>query len=269
MAEQLSWFDVASTQTLFDGSGNYWAIIPRQGFYSPSWNFVEQDVPSRDGNRLRTVLAQPNVVRQVLLIKNTTESNYLANVQTLRSAMNPQRGYGLLQFTNAAGTTRQLNCRLQAGLEGDESPGNRGPAWIKAPCVWRANDPWWYDATATSTTYTTFTTKTVTNNGDTEMWPQWSIHGPLTALVITNSTTGEAITFTGLTLGGTDVLTIDTTPYKETVLLNGTTNKYSSLDPASVLFSFRMGSTTLNFTIAGTSGATQITLSYKQRWLGV
>lgn len=268
MAEQLSWFDVASTQTLFDGSGNYWAIIPRQGFYSPSWNLVEQDVPSNDGNRLRTVLAQPNVVRQVLLIKNTTESNYLANVRTLRQAMNPKRGAGILQFQAADGTVRQLNCVLQAGLEGDESPGNRGPAWIQAPCVWRAADPYWYDASATVATYSTFTSKTVVNSGDVEMWPQWSIHGPLTSLTVTNSTTGDSFALT-LSMTNTDVLTIDTTPFKKTCLLNGTTNEYSALSAASVLFSFPTGTSTLTFSIAGTSGATQIQLSYKQRYLGV
>src|SRR6185312_14795392 len=200
MSEQLSWFDPASTQTLLDGSGNYWAIIPRQGFYSPSWNLVEQDVPNQDGNRLRTVLAQPNVVRQVLLIKNTTESNYLANVRTLRQAMNPKRGAGILQFQAADGTVRQLNCVLQSGLEGDESSGVRGPAWIKAPCVWRAADPYWYDASATVATYSTFTAKTVVNSGDAVFWPQWSIHGPTTNLTITNVTTGKSMVFT-LTLG--------------------------------------------------------------------
>ncbi len=268
MAEQLSWFDVASTQTLLDGSGAYRGIIGRQGFYAPPENFIEQDVPLAPGSRLRQVKTAPNVVRVPLLIKSTTESLYIAAVRTLRAAMNPLRGDGILQYQAADGTTRQLNCRLLSGLEGDESAGVRGPAWTTAGLVFRAFDPYWYDASATVATYTTFTAKTVVNGGDVEMWPSWSIHGPTTNLTITNSTTGKAMVFT-LILGATDVLTINTAPGVKTVLLNGTTNEYPALSATSALFSFPVGTSTLNFTVAGTTGATQIVLTYKQRWLGV
>jgi hypothetical protein len=270
MAEVLTWIDPSSVSTALDGSGNYTGIVGRKGLLGVPETFVEQDIPLSPGSRLRQVKTPNTEVMVPLLVKGSgSEAALIANIRTLRSAMNPTRGDGILQYQAQDGTIRQLNCRLLQGFEGDESDGNRGPGYIVLPLVFHAFDPYWYDQTATVPVYTTFTAKTVVNAGDVEMWPQWSIHGPTTNLTITNTTTGKSMVFT-LTLGNTDVLTIDARPGIKTVLLNGVTNEYSAMSATSALFSFpALTTSTLNFTLAGTTGATAITLTYKQRWIGV
>jgi hypothetical protein len=269
MAEILSWFDPASTQTLLDGSGAYMGIVGRKGLIGVPETFVEQNIPLSPGTRLRQVKTPNTDVMAPVLVTGASESALITNVRTLRSAMNPTRGDGILQYQAQDGTVRQLNCRLLSGFEGDESDGNRGPGFIVLPLVFHAFDPYWYDQNVTTATYVTFTAKTVVNNGDVEMWPSWSIHGPTTNLTITNTTTGKSMVFT-LTLGATDVLTINTAPGVKTVLLNGVTNEYSAMSATSALFSFpALTTSTLNFTLSGTTGATQIVLMYRQRWIGV
>jgi hypothetical protein len=269
MAEILTWIDPAAVSTALDGSGAYLGIIGRKGLIGVPEQFVEQDIPLSPGSRLRQVKTQNTEVLVPVLVKGASESALITNIRTLRSAMNPTRGEGDLLYQAQDGTIRNLNCRLLQGFEGDESDGNRGPGYIVLPLVFHAFDPYWYDQNNTVATYNTFTAKTVVNNGDVEMWPQWSIHGPTTNLTITNTTTGKSMVFT-LTLSGTDVLTIDTSVGVKTVLLNGVTNEYSAMSATSALFSFpALTTSTLNFTLAGTTGATQIVLTYKQRWIGV
>jgi hypothetical protein len=269
MAEILTWIDPSSTSTALDGSGNYLGIVGRSGLIGVPETFIEQDIPLSPGSRLRQVKTPNTEVKVPLLVTGSTESALITNIRTLRAAMNPLRGDGILQYQAQDGTVRQLTCRLLQGFEGDESDGNRGPGYIILPLVFHAFDPYWYDQFTSTVTYTTFTTKTITNGGDVEMWPSWSIHGPTTNLTITNTTTGKSMAFT-LTLGGSDVLTIDTRPGVKTALLNSVTNEYSALSATSALFSFpALTTSTLNFTLSGTTGATQIVLTYKQRWIGV
>jgi hypothetical protein len=269
MAEILSWFDPASTQTLLDGSGNYTGIVGRQGLIAAPQQFIEQDIPLSPGSRLRQVKTNPgNVLVPVLVKGSGSESALIVNIRTLRTAMNPNRGDGRLRYQAQDGTTRELNCRLLSGFDGDESDSARGPGYIVLPLMFRAFDPYWYDQNATTATFATFGAQVINNTGDVECWPTWTVHGPTTNLTITNTTTGLSMVFT-LTLGATDVLTINTNPGVKTCLLNSVTNEYSTLSATSSLFSFITGNNTINFTLAGTTVATQIQLSYKQRWLGV
>lgn len=52
-------------------------------------------------------------------------------------------------------------------------------------------------------------TITLVNDGDVAAYPLMTLHGPVKDPVITNATTGQAITLTGLTLSVTDTVTID------------------------------------------------------------
>jgi len=267
-SEQMAWIDPSATTTLLDGSGAYKAIYGRNGIWDTPREFLEYTVPNYDGAFVRFVKLDPANPLLPVWITGADESALAAAMRTLRSAMNPKRGAGKLQYTSADSTVRQLNCYLQAGLEADESQGNRAFGKLMAALQFHAPDPLWYDASSTVVTRTTFGAFTVTNTGDVEFWPQWSIHGPTTNLTITNTTTGQSMVFT-LTLGGSDILTIDTTPLVKTVLLNGTTNEYAAMSNTSSLFSFATGANVLNFTLSGTTGSTSIQLTYKQRYLGV
>lgn len=270
MAEQLLWISPASVNTKLDGTDTYYylSLIGRQGIFDAPKNFIAQPLPLQHGDHLLRVLAGVNNPRVPLLVKGSSETNLIAAIRNLRTQMNALSGNGTLQYTAYDGVIRQLPCRLLSGIEGDESQGNRGPSWIIMPLIFQADDPFWYDQAATTNTYTTFGGFTITNTGDVEMWPKWTINGPLTSLTLTNSTTGQAFTIT-LAMGNSDVLTIDTTPGVKTILLNGTTNEYSALSISSVLWSFATGSNSVAITIAGTGGSTSIQLSYKQRYLGV
>jgi len=69
---------------------------------------------------------------------------------------------------------------------------------------------------------------TITHAGSMGAWPTTRIHGPCTGPALTNVATGETLSFPGLVVGAGDVLELDHAA--RTVLLNGTADRYSSLD---------------------------------------
>lgn len=270
MAEAISWWDPSNTETKLNNESNYMAILGRTGMLFPPQTFVEQQIPLQPGMVLRQVLIGPNDIMIPILITAASESALIVAIRALRTAMNPQRGTGRLRYTAADGTIRDLNCCLSAGFEGIEDDTNRGPSWIVLPLQFHADDPFWYDDSATTVNKTNITMPSfsVTNTGDYEMWPVWTIHGPGTNLVLTDTTTGLALTFT-LTLGSSDILTIDTTPGVKAILLNSVTNEYPALATTSSIFSLPMGSNAITAVMSGTTGTSALTLVYKQRYLGV
>ena len=271
MAESISWIDNAGVSTALDGTGNYLAVVGRNGMWMPPVSFIEQDIPLQPGTVLRLVKVLPRPVLIPILIQgaSNTESSFYTSLRFLENAMNPLRGDGHLKFTAADGTIRKLTCRLQSGFEGDESATARGPANAVVPFQFYANDPFWYDnaSTTVSKTNLTLPSFTITNTGDAEMWPVWTIHGPGSSLVVTDTTTGLLFS-TGDVLGGSDVLVIDTTPGVKTMTLNGV-NDFTNLVNSSTLFSLTTGANAITVALAGTSSATTLSVVYKQRWNGV
>ncbi|GAA2141620.1 hypothetical protein GCM10009760_25980 [Kitasatospora kazusensis] len=104
-----------------------------------------------------------------------------------------------------------------------------------------------------------------TNTGNTAVWPLITVTGPCTSPVITNSATGAWIG-AALTLGPTDVLTIDTD--QRTITLNGTASRRSTLIPGSTWWPMLPGVTQLTYTAQGYAAASQSALAWRNAWIG-
>lgn len=291
MAETLTWIDAGGTSWPLDGSSYYLGIWDssnaRKGGFAPPTSLITQDIPLQPGSSLLYVKTLVRPLILALGIRASSEAIFAQARRNLSQAMNPQRGPGTLSMLAADGTHRDLTCYMESGFEGDESDQYRGPGWCILPALtFKALDPYWYDHSATllnfspaggvSFFHTPFipvhlsptgisSSFTVTNNGSIECWPVWTIHGAGTNPTLTNNTTGDAITLT-ITLGTSDSLVIDTRPGVKTVILNGSTNKYSTLAFDSSLFSFATGVNNIALSMTGTDSNSLLTLSYQQRW---
>lgn len=288
-SETLTWIAVDGAQTVLDGSGAYLALTGRQGFYAAPINLIADQIPLQPGAREKYVQTLPNPVKVPILIKPTTEAALAANRRALKWAMNPRRGVGTLRSVAADGMTRDLLCRCIAGFEGDESTANRGPGWAEVDLVFQASDPYWYDAVATIQAFTSgapavfFTNPflplnlsssgilssfTIANNGDVECWPVWTITGPGSAVVLSNTTTGETLS-SAITLAAGQVLTIDTRPGSKTVTREDGSNQFSTITATSSLWALQPGANSITLSLSGATSASVLQLSYKQRYEGV
>jgi hypothetical protein len=223
-----------------------------------------------------------------LLVSASSYGELSAASRALSGALNPKAGAGALRVTAPDDTVRDLACTYASGFEHDWSQDTSGSDHLTCVLVFRAHDPYLYDTDATQIgpftsaaapsffpilpirlgSSSVLSSFSVDNDGDADAYPVWTIHGPGSAITLTNNTTGKTLSLTGnggLTLASTDTLTIDT--QARTVLLNGTTSEYSRLSFASSLWTFAQGFNSVAVSITGTDTPSFVAATYKRRWL--
>lgn len=104
-------------------------------------------------------------------------------------------------------------------------------------------------------------TVTAVNAGSFETRPSISLTGPITGPSIVNATTGQQISYSGLTLGPADVLTIDTDNRQSFV--NGV---FTPADPFSAWWVLQPGSTTV-YASGQSPGGAALTISWSSAWM--
>ena len=283
--ELMSWFDVNNTEWPMNGDAYLFLDNPgRKGFKGlPPYVASTLAVPLTDGDVVRFILAQPRPLEVHLLIKGSNPTDYETVRTNLQNAMNPKLGDGHFRCQRQDGTVqRDINCRYESGFQGEESWGVSSSVHEELLLAFKAHDPYFYDTLATTLTFTASAPTnffsitpvlltggtigsgfTLPNNGDVECFPIWTITGPGTNPVLTNTTTNKAITTT-ITLTAGQVLTIDT--QKKTVTREDGSNQFSTLSFASVLWTLATGSNACTLTMGGTTAASKIAVAYKQRW---
>ena len=283
--ELMSWFDVNNNEYPLNGDAYLFLDNPgRKGFKGlPPMVTSTLNVPLTDGDIVRFVLAQPRILDVHLLIKGSNITDYETVRTLLQNAMNPKLGDGYFRCQRADGMSkRDIFCRYASGFSGEESWGVASSVHQEYLLSFLAHDPYFYDTLATTLTFTSSaptnffsitpvlltggtigTGFTLPNNGDVEAFPVWQITGPGTNPVLTNTTTGKAITIM-LALTGGQVLTIDT--QAKTVKREDGSNQFSTLSFASVLWTLTTGTNAITLSMSGTTAASKISVSYKQRW---
>lgn len=105
---------------------------------------------------------------------------------------------------------------------------------------------------------------TVTNPGDVDAWPVFTIVGPATAIEATNATTGKTWSLETLATGAQ--LIIDTTPGQRAVTVNGA-NAYGRLADGSSLWALPPGDSQVIIRFAGTGPNSTFQLAFEERYL--
>lgn len=286
MAERLQYVD--STGTVLDLSDLPGVrALGDSGLEMPPMTFQEDVVPGQAGAQLRDVRIAARDAVLPFYMEQNGDAALRDLLRSLARRLNPQRGDGKLRHIATDGTTRDLTCRYTGGLEGDRVVGSAGATFRKGALLFRAHDPFWYDASPITSTFRTAAARnflgdpflpikltsdtvlgeqTVDNTGDVETWPVWTINGPATSIVLTNVTTGQRISLP-ITLSATQSVIVDTRPFKKTVRRNDGTNLYGSLTNDSALWSLGEGATTIRTEVAGSTTDTFVTLVYSRRYL--
>jgi hypothetical protein len=106
------------------------------------------------------------------------------------------------------------------------------------------------------------TSITAVNDGTYETRPTLTLTGPCLGPSVVNATTGQAITFTGLSLASSDVLVIDTDNRQST--LNGV---FYAADIGSQWWTLAAGQTQVYLNAFQSPGGATLTLNYSPAWI--
>lgn len=262
-------------------------VLGDQGFDMPPFTFVEDDLPGGDGARLRSVRTMARDVTLPFFLEDADETALRGLLRVLVRRMNPRAGDGRLRHTASDGSVRELTCRYVEGLGGNRVRGQGGATWRRGALVFRAHDPFWHDQAATSLQFTAGTaqpfyadqpffglrlasdvvlgTQTVTNDGDVEAWPVWTVKGPSTSpLTLENVTTGQRLDLP-VSLSAAQSVVIDTRPLRKTVRRDDGANLFGSL--VGSLWSLPTGPSKVAIALPGATSESYVTLDYVRRWL--
>lgn len=289
MSETFTWIDADGGSLVIGGPSTttYQVDLGASGRFMPKPRVQTDTIPGQPGGVLREVNHDIRDFVLPLSIAASSEANLRTLLRDLMYRMNPKRGQGKIRVTSPLGDQREITCLYAAGLEGDEKEGSSGPEFQAFPLAFTSHDPYWYDVSPTAKSFVLTSLPsffpilplhltasqlvvedTVTNSGDEETWPVWTITGPGSAITLRNFTSGLLLSIPSITLTAGQVLTIDTRPLVKSVTLNDGTSLFSEIDhTVSTLWALQVGVNAVRLEMTGITAASALAVSYYQRYL--
>lgn len=288
--ERLDWIDADGVTHALDGSEGVLVLVGRTGLFMPPMALIEDDRPSGDGSIIRTVQRKSRDIELPIIVQTPSYDETMDLIASLAGWFDPTRGDGTLRMTRASGRQRELLARYREGLEGSDELNAMVETWARAVLVIRAATLW-QDASDTVvdmvigsniptffpilplrlTASTVLANIGISNLGDAEAYPVWTITGPGDSIVLENVTTGKKIAL-DLVLSASEVLTIDTRPgpLRDGLAIRDQdgSSRFSALTGDSSLWTLPRGTSQLSVQMAGATGSSQISLRYRARWIG-
>lgn len=196
---------------------------------------------------------------------------------------------GTLRIQRPDGTGRQIKVLVTDGPDlSDDDRDKSGLTWTSFVVTFRSLDPCWSDATPVTlvfqgadeaagvppmppvvlSPYSVLGDLVVNNTGNASAFPVWRISGPGTP-TLTNITTGRSFGL-AVALAEGETVTIDTAPDGGAYAIDqDDEDRWPDLVKSSPrdLWELVKGPNRLDLTLAGSSSASRIELSYLRRWL--
>lgn len=194
-------------------------------------------------------------------------------------------GPSTITFSDGTVTRELKRVVYEAGMEGDRSNTMVGETWRKFAVSLLALDPWWYGASTSvaltfasaavgfdaavafsgATAFDAIDANPVTVAGDAGAFPIVTIVGPFTTLTV-GLAGGQTFTLAAALAAGSTVV-VDTNPGNRGPRINGGAIDWSLLTAASRLWELPVGDNVLLAEGSGSSGASSVEVSWRERWL--
>lgn len=194
-------------------------------------------------------------------------------------------GPSTITFSDGVITRELLNVIYEAGLEGELSNAMSGATWRKFAVSLLALDPWWYGESATAqftislqipfddaatvfdaaVSFDGAASNPILVSGDAPAFPVTTIVGPFTTLTV-GLAGGQSFTLAAALAAGSTI-TVDARPGSRGPSLNGGPVDWSLLTPASRLWELEVGMSVMDVAATGDTGASLISMSWRERWL--
>lgn len=281
MTESIFWVDPDDGVTELDCEWD------ASGRFAPNPVFEADGVPGQSGKRLRFVRHDVHEFALKFWLYEPSEELLRTTLRSTVYRMDPTRGIGRLRVVAPGGDSREIFCRVASGLGVSEVLGEDSAFYAqRIGATFLAHDPYWYSVGDTAIVYTGDTEvatffpffplrlsassvfvndSAISNPGDLEAWPVWTIEGPGSNIVMSNLTTNQSLTLNTAVSSGQSV-TIDTRPGAKTVLNDDGTSLFPLMTATSTLFSLQRGDNHIQVAMDSTSTTSAIRLAFRPRY---
>jgi hypothetical protein len=262
-----------------------WFTRPGVGGWGATSYQLTTDPLARGGDMLRNIRAEPARITWPLHVYGDTHQGFVANLRTIKRAFTStvHRGVpGTLRVTRPNGTSREIDGYYEDGFGGEG--GDEDWLWANPVITLMCPDGYWrdidpvvesraYSAGASFLNpYPTVTSAqilgvtTITNAGDVDAWPDWTITGPASVVTAINNTTGESFVLSKALAAGETVVVTTMQPSVRGPIGENLVNALNW--PGAVLWGLVPGDNNVSFSVAGASTGTSIVMSYHPRYEG-
>lgn len=244
---------------------------------------ILEKLPFMRGSKLRYVRTNPIEIELPIVISKPSLVEAMIAAANVRSWFytgdERDNAPAYLRITRPQDNeVRQIAVYYNGGLEGDLDEGS--PNYIPYVISLLAPDPTWTDTDPIELTYTNSSIgniEIITNPGDFDAFPIYTIGGPASNIDVFNLTTGKhtaLVSNGGLTLTAGGFVIIDTRPATERTTLpiidQDGTSQYSKLTQGTSTTEnwLQPGANQVRVSANGTSASTTIAVSYLPRYNG-
>lgn len=261
------------------------------GISSPPVSLTSIGMPTGGALAQSYRAAVRSIIVGLRMYHDTDQLAFLALQDKLARSLWTVRGGspapGTLVVARPDGTSRQVGVYCNAGADqGDDDATKSGLTWSTYTITLQALDPFFEDGDATELSFGTSTApgvppmppiqlapatllgdNEVTNSGDADSYPVWTITGPGQP-TLTNHTTGRSFGLSA-TLGSGEVVVVDTRPTLQSAVDQDGDDRWGDLVKSSPrdLWPLVPGTNSLNLSMSGSGAGSKIVLSYTRRWL--
>jgi hypothetical protein len=279
--------------------GRVYVLKGITGFDAPTHEVFYDELNGLDGGLFRHARTTTREIFIPVIMWATSRPDFLELKRDFLARINPLNGPGRILVTEGDNTSRYLDCYYTGGAEGTYSEDEGGFFWQKYGLVFRAMDPYWYDASPVQINWTSGSADVVpffglpgepffglrlnpsrsingaaevTSIGDFDAWPTWFITGPVEGVVFTAEGASEGEFTLNVSLGTGEVLYVDTRPSRRRILkltdppIIAGTNFWSVLEPGDAFWPLKHGVTTITITAGSVSADTAISMNYRPRY---
>ena len=273
-------------------------IVGEDGFGLPPSHLITNRSPLQDGDSFVDFRLDPRYISLVIWDMGQTETLHYSQRDTLIRALKLSTTGIKLRYTLTDGTIYQIDCYYDRGLDFSTRSRKR---WLqKNTFSLYCPDPLFYDPAGKSMTFaqvgggdtfeiphavphqvgasTLNDTKVIQYAGTWGSFPHLiRITGPITNPVITNTTLGKKLDFTGITIGGGSYYDIDLRFNYKTIVNESETNKIADLTDDSDLVDWYLGAhqevpggnNSINAAGTNATVATKVDISYNENFVGL
>lgn len=253
--------------------------------------------PLQHGATDRGFRGQKRLIRLMAYFQMSNSTSYWNRREALNELLEPTTALSQLRFDLGNGKRRQIECSIQGVVMGTRAnDAGHQPFAVDFECP----NPAFYDPNGKAVTFgidysaktfqipmeiplgigqsTIDASKTIAYAGSWRSYP-WRIRivGPIVDCVITNTSTGEKLDFTGVSIGAGALRDVNLQYSYKTVVDGSGTNRIEDLTDDSDLTSWHLatrrevpgGDNTIAVTGTGATSATEVYVSYFEYYNGI
>lgn len=265
---------------------NGWIVLAGvEGLDDPPRALIEVEPATWDGSLSMGARYQARDIFLPLFYSTNTTSQVRVATQSLASLMDIKREPVTLELAHLEGTRRWITGQLSAPLSAGGFEGGEGPLWRKLAVTMHCPDPYWtgehrYASFSLEGITVSFLSDTflpmnvnasqvtagtvITNPGDAEAYPRWTLQGPLAEAQVTVADTDWSLSGP---LAEGETLVVDTRRGQQIVMVNDTP-AWGRLAQGARLGALPPGESELHVTLNGATAVTSsLILEWQERWL--